>query len=132
MKSTFSKFLIAAAGLLALSAPMFAHHGSRISYNLSRMVTVTGTITEYQWQNPHVYLKFDVKGEDGQVTNWSAETYSPVVMTRNGWGRRTLNFGDKVTVTVWPSKIGTPLGFLAKVVHPDGHVTDLTSAGGPE
>jgi hypothetical protein len=96
------------------------------------MVTVKGNITEYQWQNPHVYLKFDVKGDDGQVVNWSAETYSPVVMTRNGWGRRTLKLDDAVTVTLWPSKIGTPLGFLAKITLPDGHVTDLTSAGGPE
>ena len=67
-----------------------------------------------------------------EVKNWGAETYSPVVMIRNGWGRRTLKFGDKVTVTVWPSKVGTPLGFLAKITLPDGHVTDLTSAGGPE
>ena len=132
MKTTFAKFLIVVVGLLALGAPMFAHHGSRISYDLARMVTVTGTITEFQWQNPHVYLKLDVKGEDGEIRNWSAETYSPVVMTRNGWGRRTLKFGDTVTVTVWPSKIGTPLGFLAKITLPDGHTTDLTSAGGPE
>ena len=132
MKRTSAKFLIAVAGLLALSAPMLAHHGSRISYDLTRMVTLKGTVTEYQWQNPHVYLKFDVQDADGQVTKWSAETYSPVVMTRSGWGRRTLKFGDKVTVTLWPTKIGTPLGFLAKLVHPDGHVTDLASAGGPE
>src|SRR6059036_3073319 len=113
MTRTFAKFLLAAAGLLAVSIPILAHHGSRISYDLTRTVTLTGTITEFQWQNPHVYLKYDVKGEDGEVKNWSAETYSPVVMIRNGWGRRTLKFGDKVTVSVWPSKVGTPLGFLA-------------------
>jgi hypothetical protein len=132
MKSTFAKFLIAAAVLLALSIPMFAHHGSRISYDLTKMVTKTGTITEFQWQNPHVYLKYDVKEADGTVVNWSAETYSPVVMIRNGWGRRTLKLGDPVTVTVWPSKIGTPLGFLAKITLPGGKVTDLSGAGGPE
>jgi uncharacterized protein DUF6152 len=132
MKSTFAKFVIAAAVLLALSAPVFGHHGSRISYDLTKMVTLTGTVTEFQWQNPHVYIKFDVTDKDGKVTNWGAETYSPVVMTRDGWGRRTLKTGDKVTITVWPSKIGTPLGFLAKVVHPDGHVTDLSGGPGPE
>lgn len=131
MKSALAK-IVAFASLFAFGAPMLAHHGSRVSYDLTRTVTVTGTITEYQWQNPHVYLKFDVKDEDGRITKWSAETYSPVVMTRNGWGHRTFKFGDTVTVTVWPSKIGTPLGFLAKLVHPDGRVTDLTSAGGPE
>jgi len=132
MRSTLARFLIAVAGLAACSAPMFAHHGSRISYDLTRMVTLTGTVTEFQWQNPHVYITFDVKDKEGNVTHWGAETYSPVVMTRSGWGRRTLKTGDKVTITVWPSKIGTPLGFLAKVVHPDGHVTDLSKGGGPK
>ena len=75
---------------------------------------------------------FDVTDNEGKVTGWAAETYSPVVMTRNGWGHHSFKFGDKVTVTVWPSKIGTPRGFLAKIVAPDGHVTDLTHAGGPE
>ena len=126
------RFLIAVAGFIAWSAPMFAHHGSRISYDLTQMVTLTGTVTEFQWQNPHVYIKFDVKDKGGKVTNWGAETYSPVVMTRDGWGRKTLKTGDKVTVTLWPSKIGTPMGFLAKLVHPDGHVTDLSNGAGPE
>jgi len=63
------RFLITLAGFLALSAPVFAHHGSRISYDLTQMVTLTGTVTEFQWQNPHVYIKFDVKDKDGKVTN---------------------------------------------------------------
>jgi Family of unknown function (DUF6152) len=117
---------------LAAASPMFAHHGSRVSYDLDKTVTVTGAVTEYQWQNPHVYVMFDVTDESGKVTTWAAETYSPVVMTRNGWGHRSFKAGDKVTVTLWPSKIGTPRGFLAKLVFPDGHVTDLTHAGGPE
>lgn len=132
MKNTVAKVLIAVAALLALSAPMLAHHGSRISYDLTKMVTLTGTVTEFQWQNPHVYITFDVKDDAGKVTNWGAETYSPIVMARDGWSRHTLKTGDKVTVTVWPSKIGTPRGFLAKLVDPDGHVTDLSRGAGPE
>src|SRR5438045_3232042 len=118
---------------LAAASPMFAHHGSRVSYDLDRMVTVTGTVSEYQWQNPHVYVMFDVTDESGKTTAWAAETYSPVVMIRNyQWGHHTFKAGDKVTVTLWPSKIGAPRGFLAKMVFPDGHVTDLTRGGGPE
>lgn len=117
---------------LLMCGGAFAHHGSRVSDDLKKMVTLTGTVSEFQWQNPHVYVLFDVKDENGVVTNWGAETYSPSVMTHSGWDHRTLKTGDKVTVTVWPSKIGAPRGFLAKLVSPDGHVTDLTNRGGPE
>jgi hypothetical protein len=126
--------LFLASSLIAFmsGSVLFAHHGSRVSYDMKKMVTLTGTVTEFQWQNPHIYILFDAKDENGVVTNWGAESYSPAVMARSGWDHRTLKPGDKVTITLWPSKIGTPRGFLAKVVHPDGHVTDLTTRGGPE
>ena len=60
------------------------------------------------------------------------ETYSPFVMLEQGWDKHSFKAGDEVTVTVWPSKVGSPRGFLAKIVSPDGKVTDLTSRGGPE
>jgi Family of unknown function (DUF6152) len=128
------KFLIflTLGGMLMSCGAAFAHHGSRVSYDMKKMVSLTGTVTAFQWQNPHIYIVFDVKDDNGVVTSWAAESYSPVVMTRSGWDHRTLKTGDKVTITLWPSKIGTPRGFLAKVVHPDGHVTDLTTRGGPE
>jgi hypothetical protein len=125
-------FLVSSCVALMSCGVLFAHHGSRVSYDMKKMVTLQGTVTEFQWQNPHIYILFDVKDENGTVTNWGAESYSPVVMTRSGWDHRTLKPGDKVSITLWPSKIGTPRGFLAKVVHPDGHVTDLTNRGGPE
>jgi hypothetical protein len=113
------------AGIGGLSTPVFAHHGSRISYDLSKTVTVTGTITRYVWANPHVYFMLDVKDDGGDVVNWGAETYAPVVMARSGWTSTGLKAGDKVTITVYPSKVGAPRGFLEKIVFPDGKVTDL-------
>jgi hypothetical protein len=125
-------FLASSCVALMSCGVLFAHHGSRVSYDMKKMVTLQGTVTEFQWQNPHIYILFDVTDDNGTVTNWGAESYSPAVMARSGWDHRTLKTGDKVTITLWPSKIGTPRGFLAKVVHPDGHVTDLTTRGGPE
>src|SRR5579871_1519440 len=120
------------AGLLISTGVMFAHHGSRISYDMNKMVTVEGTITEFDWTNPHVYFLFDVKDDKGNTVNWAAETDPPSTMTRYSWNKNYLKVGDKVTVTVWPSKAGAPRGFMAKVVKADGAVTDHTGQLPPE
>ncbi len=117
------------AGLLTIgSGVALAHHGSRISYDMTRMVTVDGVVTEFDWTNPHVYFLFDVTDDKGEVTHWAAETDPPSGMTRYGWSKNYLKPGDKVSVTVWPSKVGAPRGFLAKLVKADGTVTDHTTA----
>jgi Family of unknown function (DUF6152) len=125
VKFLFSKLGRLTAGVLLFCGALFAHHGSRISYDLNKTVTVTGNITQYAWANPHVYFTMDVKDDQGNVVSWGAETYAPVIMARSGWSRSSLKLGDKVTVTVYPSKAGAPRGFLEKIVFPDGTVTDL-------
>jgi hypothetical protein len=116
-------FLLIAA--VALNSRVLAHHGSRISYDLTKTVTVKGIIKEFNYVNPHVYLTFDVKDGQGHVTEWGAETDPPIMMeNRYGWSRHYLKPGDEVTVTMWQSKVGAPRGFLAKLVTADGRVTD--------
>ena len=121
------------AGLLTVgSGVTWAHHGSRVSYDMTRMVTVQGVVTEFDWANPHVYFFFDVSDDKGTLTHWAAETDPPSTMTHYGWNKNFLKPGDKVTVTVWPSKVGSPRGFLAKLVKADGTVTDHTGQAPPE
>jgi hypothetical protein len=109
-----------------------AHHGSRVSYDMNSMVTVQGVVTEFSWANPHVYFLFDVTDDKGKTVRWAAETDPPSTMTRYGWNKDYLKVGDKVTVTVWPSKVGSPRGFLAKLVKEDGSVTDHTGQLPPD
>ena len=88
-----------------------------MSYVLTKNLTMEGTVTEFQWRNPHVYVMYDVKDALGNVVNWGAETHSPIVCeNEDGWTKSTLKPGDKITVSVYPSKIGTPRGLLAKIV----------------
>ena len=129
MNRTLVRALMTVAGLLAFSTPMLAHHGSRVSYDLSKQITMKGVVTEYQYQNPHIYIMYDVKDENGNVVHWGAETNSPVVQARFGWDRRTLKPGDEITVTLNPAKGGASRGYLAKLVTADGKVTEL---GRPE
>lgn len=111
--------------LLGSAGIASAHHGSRASYDLTKQVTLKGVIKEFVYVNPHIYFTFDVKDDQGHVTEWAAETDPPMMMERRfHWTRHLLKPGDEVTVTVWPSKVGAPRGFLAKLVTPDGKVTD--------
>jgi len=96
---------------------LFVHHGTNISYDHTRPVTLSGTVTEFVWQNPHTQIYFDVKDAKGPVVHWAAEMNSPGVLSRQeGWTKRTLKAGDEITITVFPSKAGTPVGVVNKLV----------------
>ena len=84
--------------ILLAGGPLFAHHGGA-QYDKEHAVTVSGTVTDYLFTNPHVTIYFDVKAEDGTVDKWVAETGSPQRLFRFGWNAKTLKPGDKITVT---------------------------------
>ena len=66
--------------LLALTSFAWAHHGSRISYDLTKQVTLKGIVKDFVYVNPHVYFTFEVKDDKGKVTVWAAETDPPIMM----------------------------------------------------
>jgi hypothetical protein len=121
MRSKFIAFCSLFAVVLMAGGSALAHHGSGVSYDLSKVVTMQGTVTEFQWRNPHVYVMYDVKDAQGNVVNWGAETHAPVVCEdQDHWTKSTLKPGDKITIGVFPSKLGSPRGLLAKIVMDDG------------
>jgi hypothetical protein len=113
--------------VIAVSAPAVAHHGSA-SFDISKEVTLKGTVTDYIWANPHCFLKFDAKDDTGTVRNWAVEVSNPTDMTKRGWSRSSFKVGDQVTVSLQAVKNGAPIGRLTKVVLPDGS----TLGGGAE
>lgn len=120
MKRTIFAVLSVIAGLVVGSAPMFAHHGLNISYDHSKPITLKGTVTEFRFANPHVQLYMDVKDETGHVVNWAVEGSGVFYWTKAGWNRNSVKPGDEVTVTLAPSKAGTPAGAMSKIVLPNG------------
>ena len=115
----------ALAAAAAIASPALAHHGSAVSYDVdvAKLTTITGTVTQWVWRNPHCFIMFDVKDASGKVVQWTAETSSTQSMKgEHGWSRTTLKTGDVITVTVFPSRAGTPAGLLYKVVGADGKV----------
>ncbi len=126
MRHTLVAFCVA-AGVLAASASAVAHHGAA-TFDTGKKLVLDGIVTEWVWSNPHCFLKFDVKEQDGTVRNWTVETSNPPDMVNRGWSRRSFRAGDRVTVTVEPVKSGNPVGRVLEVTLPDGRI--LSTRGG--
>jgi len=112
-------FVIAAA--LLIPGSLFAHHSSA-AYDAGKKVILKGVVKEWVYSNPHCILILDVKGEDGQVVQWTAETQAPSVIFAAGYRRDTFKAGEQVTVTVEPFKDGRPYGRVLGTVLADGKV----------
>jgi len=98
--------------------PALAHH-SFAPFDQSKMVAYKGTVSEFQWTNPHSWLILKVKGEQGEEV-WSFEMLSPNVLRRMGWTRDILKAGDIITVTANPARDGSKAGLVVDVLGPDG------------
>jgi hypothetical protein len=110
--------------LVVVSAPMFAHHGTA-AYDTKNPVTVKGTITEFNFVNPHVQLYFDIKNDKGEVEHWQGELTAPNKLARAGWTKRTLKPGDQITVTGSAGKNGGHSIWINKLIGPTGESLPL-------
>jgi hypothetical protein len=123
--------VLATAALLGLvSRPVLAHHGTANVYDNSKAVELKGTITMFEWTNPHNQIHFDVTDATGKVTSWIAATEPPQVMLERGWTRRSLKAGDQVTAYVFVAKNGAPVGNLQRIVLADGKQLGTGGGGG--
>lgn len=112
---------LASLGLvsLVLSVPAYVHHSGAM-FDRTKQVTITGTISEFVWTNPHASFRVDVVGPDGKVASWPVEMNGPSNLIHEGWKRTTLKPGDKVTVVVNPLRDGRPGGWYISITLADG------------
>ena len=130
MKLRTLTLILVVAGLLAVSLPVFAHHGAA-AYDMTKAVELKGAVvTKYSWMNPHVLVYFDVKDNAGKVTQWTAEAGSPSALGVVNWGRNSIKIGDEVTIWVFQTKTGLPVGRLNKIQLPDGTLLRDSQVGG--
>jgi Family of unknown function (DUF6152) len=111
MIKTLRAITFAIAGLITVSIPVLAHHGGA-AYETDKSVIVKGTVTEYIWSNPHVFVKVDVKDDKGGMVHWIVEAQNPVSMMQIGWSKNTFKPGDEVEIDAMPARNGNPVGFL--------------------
>jgi hypothetical protein len=107
------------ASLLSLSGSAFAHHGTA-NYDMTKVVTLKGTVTDFQFINPHTLILFDVKNDQGVIEHWQAEATSPNHLVRAGWTKDILKAGDQITISGWRAKNGTTIMRFQKMVLPNG------------
>lgn len=100
-------------GLAISATSLFAHHG-QANYNTKDPVTVSGTVTDFQFINPHCLVFFDAKDEKGEIQKWQGELTSPNHLVRAGWRKDSLKAGDQVTVTGWRAASGANSLWITK------------------
>lgn len=122
MEFRSAMYLILASSFLLLNVSLSAHHGTGVAYEVDKLVTVKGTVTDWLWSNPHCGLLFDVTGDKGNVEHWGAELGNPHQMSGAGFARDSFKPGDKVTATGHPAKSGAPRMTLDHVVLANGKV----------
>ena len=110
---------LAAAAFLLCAAPAQSHH-SNVAYEVTKVITVTGVVKEFQWVNPHTWLHIVVDDGKGGKVEWAAEGRAPGILGRAGWSRSVLKAGETVTVDMSPAKDGTKVGIIARVTKADG------------
>ena len=120
--------LAISAAVILLGTAAWAHHGSA-AYDLG-MTTVTGTIVEFQFVNPHCQLRMDVKDDKGNVVQWTGEFTNPAALHRRGWTKEMFKPGDPITLTGNKAKSGAPFMRVMKVQTADGKT--LPAFGGED
>jgi hypothetical protein len=126
-----SKLLSVLAVAFALAIPVLAHH-SFTMFDATKVLTITGTVTSFEWTNPHSYIEIDVADESGAVKHWSIEMGSPSILQQSGWKFSSLKKGDKTTLVINPLKSGLSGGFLNSATLPDGRVVGNGPGRGPQ
>ncbi len=120
----------ACAVALAAAPAAWAHHSFAMFDHVHR-ITVSGTVTKFDWTNPHVYIDLAVPDAKGGETRYTIECASPNVLTRVGWKFNTVKLGDKVSALINPLRNGEPGGMLETVTTPDGKtLSDSNPPGG--
>jgi hypothetical protein len=112
---------LVAAGIFGAASPVLAHH-SFTMFDMTKRLTLIGTITSFEWTNPHSYIEIDVPDEKGAVKHWSIELGSPSILMQSGWKFNSIKAGEKLTLIINPMKSGQAGGFLSTATLPDGRV----------
>jgi len=106
--------------LLALAGPAAAHHSFAVFFVSDKLITIQGSVTDFQFRNPHGVIRMTVRDAGGAEVVWKAETNSPSILERRGWKKDSLKPGDAIKVEGWPARDGSNYLRMRSVVRADG------------
>lgn len=113
------KVILSAVGAFLFAGAALAHH-SPIVFDRTKMVTITGIVTEFKWSSPHAWIHLDVTDEQGKTANWGVEMNPASLLARAGWKSTTVKPGDKVSIVVYPLRNNEKGGQYVSITLPDG------------
>lgn len=113
---------------MTAAVQLMAHHSFAAMYDGSKAIRVTGKLTKIEWSNPHSYFYLDVTDENGNVVNWACEGAAPGALSRRGFQKGDIKFGDTLIIDGYRARDGSNLMDARRVILPDGRVI----AGGSE
>jgi hypothetical protein len=114
MKRKLLAVLAALGSSVMFSSSLMAHHGVA-GYDMTKTTTVHGTVSKFDWSNPHVVVYVDAKNDSGEMQHWTIEFASPVHMARAGWSKSSMKTGDDIAIDTHPSRNGAPVGISSTI-----------------
>jgi hypothetical protein len=124
----FKTLGLAGTAMAMYAIPAFAHH-SFAMFDGHKKVTLQGTVKEFDWTYPHMWIVMMVPDAKGQQRQWTIEMGAPSTAAKDGWVPKTLTPGMKVTAVIRPLKDGSNGGQFLMVTLPGGKVMNTNAAG---
>lgn len=115
------RITVALLAVILCPAGAFSHH-SNVAYEVTKVITITGVVKNFEWVNPHTWLHVIVDDGKGGKVEWACEGRAPGVLQRAGWSRSILKAGETVTVDMSPAKDGSKVSIIARVTKADGTI----------
>ena len=112
---------VAAVWVLLVAGSAFAHH-SPVMFDRAKKQTITGTVKEFSWVNPHASIQLEVQNAQGQTEVWGVEMNSPNNLVKQGWKSNILKGGDRVSIVINPLRTGEHGGAFVSIKLADGRV----------
>ncbi len=128
MRSPILLLLALAVGTSIAPPPLAAHHSFAAEFDGDHPITLTGTVVQFEFMNPHSWIHLDVPDENGKVVRWKIETGSTNALFRRGWRKDSLREGDKITVNAFRAKDGSNIANARSVNLPDGREVSAASS----
>ena len=110
---------LASIGFVFLAVPAFGHH-SHAMFDFTRTVALEGTVSSFEWTNPHSWLRVMAADENGETVEYVIEMSNPSRLFRRGWRSDTVAAGDEISVSIFPTSDGGYSGTLESIILPDG------------
>jgi hypothetical protein len=121
--------VVGALLVITAAATVSAHHSFAAEFDSNKPITLVGAVARLEWTNPHIWVYFDVKDEQG-TQRWQCEGGAPNTLTRNGWSKDSLKAADIITVDGWLARDGSKTCNIRSLKMPDGRSVLAGSSGG--